>query len=745
MNKILFITAFMICHWMISKGQIKITVFDNETQSPVAYAAIYYPDLKTGTCADSLGNAVLNVKQQRLLIQVSAVGYKTYLNTITASQPELAIYLEPSHLHLHEVVISTSSQKLQNENLMNVTSLKLNSIENNSSLSLPEKLATLPGMSQLSTGAGIGKPVIRGLSGNRVAVFSQGVRVENQQWGDEHGLGLDDNGYESVEIIKGPASLLYGSDALGGVLYFVDERYARQNSTEGKINSQFFSNTVGFRNNASFKLSKNNFHWNVFGGYTNNKDYSDGNNFNVPNSRFNTADLKTAFGFTIKKWTSALRYNYLNENYGLTEIDSSSLSNYEDQRAVKFPYQHLQTHLLSSENTLFIKESKLKINVGNVFNNRQELEEDGNDQAALELNLNTVSLNARWYSPEIKEKWSFIAGTQEMFQTNANRGEEILIPDATTLDIGFFGTAAFHYKEQSNIQAGLRFDNRTINGEQNGEPGDEDFKPSFTKKFPSINFSLGAVHHFKKYLSIRANLSSGFRAPNTFELLSNGVHEGTFRYEMGDISLKSENSYQLDASLNYESEHFEFFVNPFVNYLLHYIYLQPDDSMIDGFPVYHYRQTSAILLGGEGGLHFHPHPLDWLHIEVNYSTVFGNDENGSPLPLVPSQKINSALRVEFKAKKVLQRFNACLQHIYSFRQNRIAEFETETPGYYLLNAGIGFVFKFGKQELFLSAGVSNLLNTTYYDHLSRYKTEGIYNIGRNFTVGLSVPFEIRKL
>ncbi|HXH19616.1 MAG TPA: TonB-dependent receptor, partial [Chitinophagales bacterium] len=653
-----------------------MTVLDSETKAPLAFASIYYPDLKTGTVTDSSGNAVILLKQQTILVQISAVGYKTYLTHISSMQDNQTIYLEPSHLEIHEVFISAAHQKLKDENVMNVISMKLPSIQN--IMTLPEKLATLPGVSLVSTGVGIGKPVIRGLSGSRIVVYSQGVRVENQQWGDEHGLGLDDSGIESVEIIKGPASLLYGSDALGGVLYFVDERYAQQDGMEGRISSQFSSNTLGFMNSAALKISRKGFHWNISGKYGSHKDYYDGSGLAVPNSRFNTGDLKTAAGFTGRKWTSAIRYNYLHENYGLAELDSAGMAHYSNERGMQAPYQRMQTHLLSAENIVFIKESKLKITGGNVFNKRQEFEEDDKGHPMLEMNLNTSSLDVKWYSSQLSQKWNLVAGSQMLYQVNTSLGQEMLLPDAKTFDIGFFGTFVYHYREHSSMQAGLRFDNRKISSEQNGNLGEEDYKPFFQQNYPAVNFSIGAVYQLKNKLSIRVNLSSGFRAPTTFELLSDGVHEGTFRYEIGDVNLKSENSFQADVSLSYESEHYEFFVNPFVNSILHFIHLQPADSIVDNIPVYFYRQNNAALFGGEGGLHFHPHPLDWLHLEINYSAAFGNDGKGNPLPMLPSQKLNSRLKAEFKVKKILQRFDFYLQHSYSFRQNRVADYETAT-------------------------------------------------------------------
>jgi iron complex outermembrane receptor protein len=222
-----------------------------------------------------------------------------------------------------------------------------------------------------------------------------------------------------------------------------------------------------------------------------------------------------------------------------------------------------------------------------------------------------------------------------------------------------------------------------------------------------------------------------------YELLSNGIHHGTNRYEIGNLGLKTENSYQLDASLNYNAKHIEFFVNPYFNYIRNYIYLQPAADEIEGIPVFNYTQSDAFLYGGEAGFHLHPHPLDWLHIEGSYSSTFGQDTQHNDLALMPSQKINAMVSAGFSFNKTIKRFSAYLQNIYSFAQNKVALNEISTPDYNLLNAGV--ILEFGAVQLNISA--NNLLNETYYDHLSRYKTNDIYNRGRNFNIKINVPLE----
>jgi iron complex outermembrane receptor protein len=348
------------------------------------------------------------------------------------------------------------------------------------------------------------------------------------------------------------------------------------------------------------------------------------------------------------------------------------------------------------------------------------------------MDLGTWSYTAKWYSPKWNERWKIIAGSQGMFQTNTNHGEERLIPDASTMDMGLFAMADYYYSEKSYWQMGLRVDGRHIKG-----TADNDFSKSYT----AFNFSTGIYQQLTERLSARANLSSGYRSPNMFELLSDGIHEGTNRYEIGNAQLKTENSYQVDVSMKHTGEHLELFVNPYFNYIRHYIYLQPAGEIREDAPVYLYAQDDAYLYGGEAGFHFHPHPWDWLHFESSYANTFGRDVKHNDLPLMPSQKLNATIRASFSGKKMIPNFSVWLQEQYSFAQNRVAAYEEPTPAYHLLNAGLSFDLKAGTQKILLNATVNNLLNEVYYDHLSRYKQNGIYEMGRNFNLQVRVPFQ----
>ncbi|MBL4577414.1 MAG: TonB-dependent receptor, partial [Flavobacteriales bacterium] len=665
--KLIGIIAFSILVLMVGPSVAQTFtghVKDALSREPVPFCTIYFVEMETGTTADGDGRFTIeHYPTERIHIQISSVGYKTYSQELDLGvESEMEFYLEESHVDLEEVVVSTSAGKLGSENVVSIDRKKLAMLQETGSSSLAEAIAEIPGVELNSTGTGIGKPVIRGLTGNRIVTYSQGIRVENQQWGSEHGLGVGDVGIESVEVIKGPASLLYGSDALGGVLYFVNERYAEHNTVQGYIRSKVLSNTLGNSNSVALKLHKGRMKLNLFGTYASHADYQQANGERVFNTRFDERNFKAALGYDLTNWISNLRYSYLENDFGIAEDTLFSTTD----RSPVMPYQTIGNHSLSWENTLFANASKISL-IGGYSGNRRMEFEDFSSKAALDMNLQTYSYNAKWYSPTFKDRMEVIAGAQGMFQTNHNRGLDVLVPDGSTTDIGVFSVINYSLDALS-FQAGLRGDQRAIATDETISTGDT--IGAFSASFNSVNYSAGAV--FKgKHTAFRVNVSSGFRAPNTSELLSNGVHEGTNRYEVGNNGLQSEKATQFDFSIDYGGEHLNIQVNPFFNAIQNYIYLSPMDTIIEGAPAFQYLQTSAFLYGGEAGIHYHPHSIHWLHFENTLSTVMAEDKAGTPLPLIPSSKLSSTIKLAFSREKNLRVKELYVQHIYKFRQDRV--------------------------------------------------------------------------
>lgn len=712
-------------------------ITDKNNNEPIVFVNIYLPQLEKGGTTDETGKfSITNLPNGTFKIVFSIIGYETLSQTITIPSTEpLLIALSPSAIEMEEIIVSTPFHKLQSENVMKVERESVSDLKSKGSVTLADGISNMAGVESVTTGLGIGKPVIRGLSSNRVLVYTQGVRLENQQFGDEHGLGLNDAGIESVEVIKGPASLLYGSDALGGVLYLNPEKFADENKSKGDFGSNYYSNTKGYNTNAGFKSSGEKFKFLFRGSLTEHSDYQT-QDYRVTNTRFREQDFKAGMGFQDRKYKTELRYNVNHSKLGIPE----ELGEQSNDRTPLLPYQDITNHILSSKSTVFFNNSSLDVNIGLLYNDRKEFEEHHENEdepenegeehlededllPALHMKLKTFNYDVKYNLPKLG-KFETIVGLQGMNQANTNYGEEQLIPDASTNDIGILATLHVHF-EKADLQLGARYDNRTI-----------DVDSGIKRNFNSFNGAAGIKVNLAAQITARLNLATGFRAPNLAELTSDGTHEGTNRYEIGNPDLDNEQNFQTDLVLEFTNEHFELFANGFYNLINNYIYISPNGDVIDDSPAYDYLQNDARLYGGEIGFHLHPHPLDWLHVESSFETVTGQQNDDSYLPLIPANSLNNTIRVELNTKW-FEKGYAFVTLKSTFAQKNVNQFETTTDGYGLLSAGFGGKVKMFKNELAISIAGTNLTDKQYINHLSRLKLDGIFNIGRNFNVGLT--------
>ncbi|WP_372917007.1 TonB-dependent receptor domain-containing protein [Salegentibacter sp.] len=750
-TKIFFLLFLAVNSILYAQNNIEGTITDLASDEPIFGATVYLPGLEKGVLTDLDGKfSFKNLPNGNHKIVVSSVGYSTYSGEIKIpTSASFDLGLKPSAIEMEEVIVSTPFHQLQSDNVMRVSRENVSTLNRKGAVTLTDGISMIEGVESLTTGLGIGKPVIRGLSSNRVLVYTQGVRLENQQYGDEHGLGISSKGIESVEVIKGPASLLYGSDAIGGVLYLNPERFASANNTKAELDGNYFSNTNGYQGSAMAATSGEKLKFIARGSYAAHSDYETGDGERVTNTRFNEKDFKTGIGYQDQKYKGDLRYNYNRSNIGIPE----EMGIQSTDKDPLLPYQEIDNHILSLDNKFYFKNSSLDLKVGYQFNNRREFEEEHEDDdheeeeeveheeeeehddehPALEMHLETLNYNLKYNFPR-SGKFETIAGIQGMYQTNTNLGEEILIPDAKTTDIGIFATSHLHF-EKWDFQGGLRYDFRNLESSEYGHDLDEDFIPALNRNFNSINGALGAKFDISESLNARLNLASGFRAPNLAELTSDGAHHGANRYEIGDANLSNEQNLQIDLSLEFRNEHVETYVNVFQNSINDYIYINPTGEVIGDNLVFQYTQNNASLYGGEIGAHIHPHPLDWLHWETGFEMVRGELENGEDLPLIPANSLNNTFRIELEGELVRKKY-AFLRLQNVFDQDRISDFETRTGGYSLLGAGFGGTFDLNGSELQFTLNGNNLLNKTYISHLSRLKPDNIGNIGRNISFSL---------
>ena len=724
----------------LTQAQNKLTgkITDTKNQ-PLSGVDVYIAELHKGTSTDSNGNyTITNLPNANFVVTAAFIGYQSQNKNIQISTGNNTINftLKDAVFKMDEVIISTPFNKLQSQNVMKVERASIQQLKNKGAATLVEGITSLPGVSQVSTGVAIGKPVIRGLRGNRVLVYSQGLRLENQQFGAEHGLGVDESSVESVEVIKGPASLLYGSDAMGGVLFFNPLIFAEDNSFKLNINQKYFSNTEGASTSFGFRKSYKSWKFLTNGTHRFQSDYKIPNGLRVTDSRFNETIFNSAINYNNNLISSTLRFNFDHTLVGIPEKIGVQTTN----KTHTYPFQNLTNKMVSFNNIIFLPNSKITSTFGFTSNDRKEIEApntNANTIPALHLKLKTYSYDIKWHLPKLKN-FESILGVQGMHQKNKTLGINVLIPNAQINDIGVFVTGNYTINENS-FQGGIRFDNRNLSTKKSIDTEQHVFN-AIDKSFKNVTASFGYKTTLFGAITSRFNFAAGFRAPNLAELTSNGVHEGSNRYEIGNNNLQSEHNFQSDVALEYKSSHFEFFANGFYNSINKYIYIAPTGEILDNNVVYNYVQNNAELYGGEFGFHIHPHPIDWLHFNSSYETVIGKQSNGTYLPLIPANKLTNTLRVELNEKEWLNNGFAAITLENHFKQNNVSNFETSTSSYNLINIGIGGTIKLKKIDLFINFNVNNLANISYISHLSRLKIDGIPNIGRNFIT--SVKFSL---
>jgi len=737
-RKILFILIFTASLFSEAKS---LKIIDSETKNGVPFALIEISDLNIQSRSDSNGVFQLNIVLPRnTYITVSSSGYVT--KNVVIDNPTtdfISIELTKSHILLNEVIISSTTGIVQQHNLSNVFVKKISNRNQIQSANLIGMLSTVPGVYSVNTGTGISKPVIRGMSGLKIVTYLNGLRIENQQWANDHGISFGEMGIENVEIIKGPSSLLYGADALGGVLYFVDEHYTSPNTFVSSFKSQFETNSLSTNNVATVKLSSENLRLNVYAGYKNCADYQIPNGSYVVNSRYEGKSFKTSLGFNKQNWILNLRYNYISNRIGLPghthEADPSPSdfqSNLQNRKKI-IPLQLITDHYLSLENKIFIKNSVLKLQTGFTSNDLTEHEEKVTIPG-IKMLLKNIPYNLTFKS-NLTEDIKWILGTQGMYQTNTNDKTALntLIPNSCSIDKGAF--ALLHYsKSLFEWQLGVRYDNRKINADN-----------ILNKSFSKMNGSFGIVYGKNNY-TFRTNITSGFRPPHLSEMLANGVHHGTNRYEIGSKDLVSELGNQFDLSLDYNTAHLELCINPFLNVFKNYIYLKPTNDKINDYPVYEYSQaSSAKTYGGEFYVHYHPHFAHRIHIEQDVSYIIGKDNQDRPLPLIPQTRINTNLKYEFdkKTNNKLQIETLILQRTQFLAKNDVSTYENASKNYETYNLEANFSHE-GKLPVFLKLGIRNLFNVEYINHLSNLKGIGIPNPGINFYFSLNFYFRTPK-
>lgn len=655
------------------------------------------------------------------------------------------------HLKLNELVVTgvTGDTKLKHSTApISIVSGK--ELRQTSSTNIIDAIAHQPGVSQITTGSGISKPIIRGLGYNRIIVMNEGIRQEGQQWGDEHGIEIDPQNVNSVEILKGPASLMYGSDAMAGVLILHGSPIQPEGEMKASVSTEYQTNNGLFDYSLNFAGNQKGFVWDVRFSDKYAHAYKNKYDGYVPGSQFSERagrlmlGVNKHWGYSHLTWTTfhqtpSIVEGERDEVTGELECATDNVKTYSKA----LPFQQIKHYKAVWDNSLNLPKGWLKAIIGYQQNQRQEFEDDA-DEYELYFKLHTVTYDLRYLSQEFGG-WKMAGGINGMWQQSLNLGEETLIPEYKLFDFGAYATVS-KALDNLTLNGGLRFDNRHLD--------------YHTRNLSGFTGSIGAVWNASEHLNLRLNLARGFRAPNMSELGSDGVHEGTLRYEIGNPDLKPEYSWQADLGLDFTSQYVSAQVALFANRIEHYIFAQRIDEVIEeGFRTYEYTQGNARLLGFEAGVDFHP--IHSLHFQNTFSYVDAQqlhvDADAKYLPMTPAPRWTSELKYELShhGHKTLNNAFVALGLECNLPQNhyyKVDDTETRTPGYALLSLSAGTDLNIRKKkvaEFYIMA--ENLLNKAYQNHLSRLKycdvnnatgRQGVYNMGRNIIFKLIVPITL---
>ncbi len=774
--------TFAFTNYNNDKSILKGKITDAKTNLPLQGASIIIPDIKLTTITNTNGEYELtNLPVGKFLIEIKYEGYKTVTKNILLFKGTVTenFVLEESATEISEVVVTGTTKATQiKRNPVPIVLVNHDYLITNLSTNAIDAIAKIPGVRAVTTGPNISKPFIRGLGYNRILTLYDGIRQEGQQWGDEHGVEVDQYAINRVEVIKGPASLSYGSDALAGVVNLIPTQPAPEGKAIGNIITDYQSNNNMVGTSAMLSATKNGIEWLARFSHKQAADYQNKIDGRVFGTAFNETDANASLGIH-RKWGYShidfVMYDDLQEipdgsrdssswkfTRQITDIDTArqivSNADLKSYRIEKL-HQYVQHYrIFSSNNFILNNGGRILLNVGYQRSIRREFNHpDYATIPGLYLQLNSYTYDIKYSLPDIKD-WNVTLGLNGMYQNNiVTNGTEFIIPSYHQFDIGPFITAKKTFNKL-DISGGLRYDFRSFNNNAlytkknlstNLETaafgidtiGAQKIFSQVNKLFSGFSGSIGATYNFTNQFAIKANISRGFRSPNISEISSNGLHPGTNIYQIGNPNFKSEFSLQEDIGFVYSSKFLAIEFNLFNNTISNYIYNQKliasngqDSVIIPGNQTFQFQSSRANLYGGE--LSIDIHPFKNLHFENSISTVYALNKgvNGKAvsdsekyLPFIPPLHGTSELKLEFNCNELhIQHAFAKIGLEYYATQNRVYtafNTETATPAYSLINVGIGGNIMSKKNKPIVNAYLmaNNVFDVTYWDHLSRLK------------------------
>ncbi|HWB93954.1 MAG TPA: TonB-dependent receptor [Puia sp.] len=737
-------------------GTLTGTVIDKADGKPISGATITIPDLKAGTVTDANGKFTIVIGSKGIhLVEVSFIGYGTfYKNLDLGKTNKLDVQLSVSTVEAEEVVVTGVSRATEIKKApIPIAAVGKAYLEQHAAATnVIDAIANLPGVSAVTTGPNVSKPFIHGLGYNRVVTAEDGIRQEGQQWGDEHGIEVDQNSIDRIEVIKGPASLSYGSDAIGGVVNLLTPQPVPEGKILGYVSGLYGTNNGLLNGSIRLQGNEKGFVWGAQASEKASKNYRnqhDGRNWAT---NFKEKDARFMVGLN-KSWG----YSYLNASvfddeqaipdgsrdsatrkftYQVTDSDTyrpivpeSMLNAY----SIPALHQHVQLYRIYDISNIALGNGNLLVNLGWQYSHRREFTHPSEPGIpGLNLQLNTYTYDVK-YNFTIGRGYETTVGVNGMYQNNAlGYSTDFPIPAYHQFDLGPFLVEKKSFGKL-DLLGGIRFDTRSFSGQSAYIDNSIPYYPvlykgpdpattpnvsqqfaALSKTFSGFTGSLGGTYNISDRFLVKANIARGYRAPSIAELSANGPDPGSQIYHVGNSDFKPEFSLQTDIgaalTLPYLTADISFFDNSIQNYIFQEQLLDAGGNALrvnpDGSPnpngqysEFGYVQSKARIDGGEFYLDIHP--VRWLHFENALTLTYGtnlSDNGHAPdslkyLPFIPPLHTHTVLRAE--DHKGFGRFRNGYVFVgfdhYNAQNRFFAAYgtETSTAGYNLLGAGLG--------------------------------------------------------
>jgi iron complex outermembrane receptor protein len=763
-------------------------VLDSTSRHPIEGASVYLPQLKLGAVTDRQGNYMIKYLPRGIYdVEMLSMGHTTQLRQVSITGPTTLDFTPTVSFSSLQQVVITSLGNVTNtqRSPVPVAVVTHDMILQEAGNTAIDLVANQPGVSETTEGVGTTKPQINGF--DRVLVLTDGLPQEDFQWGDDHGILIDPYAVYDAEVIRGPASLQYGASAEAGVINLKTAPFVPGGTMQGSWLSEYHTNNgyvgnslhLGGNNNGfvyDLKLSGELAH-----SYWNPKDgYVWGSAFNQGNSRL-TLGLNKAWGYsrlTISALGRRIQVPDGNRDSAgkfifdnpVGEKIAPTLSNFLSYNATIASDKILDEYQAWWQNSFNVHKGSIGADIG--FTSSVHHDIDTGTVGENNMVVYDILYSLKYQLADTRNGLKLTTGINGIYEFEHNLPPppvpyvaDYEIPDYRNFEIGGFAIAEKNIKALT-LSGGLRYDLTNFVGDEKYQ-----FTP-FDNTYSGWSGSLGASYQLPHGQYVKVNIAKSFRAPAINELTSNGLNIGSNAFQLGNINLKPEQGYQIDAAYGYGGKDISFELDGFYNHIGNFIFADRTDSSSQGYPVYEYvSSNTAVLTGVNASFNLHPAAAKWLEWDNRFSYIYTwlphATDSTDHLPWIPAPHLHSDLkfRLNDKTGSVLAGTYFRIGIAHYWRQGDIySALYTEVPSaaYTLVNAGFGTQFvnrKSGKLIFSLYLNCTNLTNIAYADHLNlaQYfyardgnlvtvtnQRQGVFNMGRDFNLKVVFPFAARQ-